>query len=198
VNGLSRARARVTARHTGLVVVMALAISGCGDTGGVIGSLFGAQSLNDLKSYANGVLARKSGKIEELPPVEPYISYGYQSAEATDPFEPFYKEEPPKPVASDGSASGLQPPANHIAEELERYPLDALRMMGTLENSDELWGIVRSPDGNIHRVKPGDYMGKNYGKINAITEAGIELLEIIPDGQGGWTERPAQLALVEE
>lgn len=179
-----------------LAVAAALALGGCDSP--LVELVVGGKSMSDLNAYVTQVLSRKSRKVEELPPVEPYISYAYQSGEATDPFEPFFKEEPPVKTTAEGSSSGLQPPANHIAQELEQFPLDSLRMMGTLQNAEELWGIVRSPDGNIHRVKPGDYMGKNYGKITAINEADIELLEIIPDGQGGWTERPAQLALVEE
>jgi len=150
------------------------------------------------KAYAAKIRARKGGKVEELPPIEPYVSYAYQSESAVDPFESFFKEEPvpaPGPKAAD---NGIHPDPNRNKEELEAFPLDALRMMGTLQNAEELWAIVRSPDGTIRRVSPGNYMGKNFGKITGIFEDHIELTEIVPDGRGGWVEREAQLALLEQ
>ena len=71
-------------------------------------------------------------------------------------------------------------------------------MMGTLELNEELWGIVRSPDGTIHRVQVGNYVGRNHGKIVGISEESIDLNEIIQDGQGGWQERDAALALTQQ
>jgi type IV pilus assembly protein PilP len=71
-------------------------------------------------------------------------------------------------------------------------------MMGTLELDNELWGIVRSPDGTIHRVQVGNYLGRNHGKVVGISEESIDLNEIIQDGQGGWQERTAALALISQ
>jgi len=71
-------------------------------------------------------------------------------------------------------------------------------MVGTLENDDELWGIVRDPTGAVHRVQVGNYMGTNYGKILNIQEEQIDLRELIKDAQGSWEERQASLALSED
>ena len=73
----------------------------------------------------------------------------------------------------------------------------ALRMMGTLEKGDQFWAILRDPDSIIHRVQTGNYIGQNHGNIIEVTETNIKLLEIIPDGRGGWEERKAELALAE-
>ena len=70
-------------------------------------------------------------------------------------------------------------------------------MVGTLERNGNSWALVRMSDSTIHRVKPGNYMGQNYGKIIQITESEVELTEIVPDGLGGWMERQAALALSE-
>ena len=135
----------------------------------------------------------------KLPPIEPYEVYTYRSSGDVDPFEPFYKEEVPPPGGPvTASGSGLSPDFNRNREELENYALDSLRMMGTLELNSELWGIVRSPDGTIHRVQVGNYIGRNHGKIVSISEESIDLNEIIQDGQGGWQEREAALALAEQ
>jgi type IV pilus assembly protein PilP len=173
-------------RTIGVLTVALVSLAGCG--GGDMG---------DLQSYVQQVLARKGKRPPPIPPLEPYVVYSYQSGEGRDPFEPFFKEEAPAPAKS-AAGNGVQPDLNRNREELEQYALDSLRMMGTLEQKDKMWGIVRSPDGTIHRVQVGNYMGRNFGKIVNISEERIELNEIVPDGQGGWTERQAALALVEQ
>ena len=115
-----------------------------------------------------------------------------------DPFEPFFQEEPKQAEEEGkGEGSGPKPDFNRNREELETYALDSLRMLGTLQRAGDTWAIVRSPDAIIHRISVGNYIGRNHGKIIGITEEQIDLKEIIPDGQGGWTERDASLALLE-
>ena len=70
-------------------------------------------------------------------------------------------------------------------------------MVGTLERNGHAWALVRMSDSTIHRVKPGNYIGQNYGKITKITESEVDVTEIVPDGLGGWMERQATLALSE-
>jgi type IV pilus assembly protein PilP len=171
-----------------ILIAAGVALSGCVD-----------QNMSDLQSYAQQVLARKGTRIDELPPVEPYEVYSYSSSEGVDPFEPFYREEAPQPgEALAATDTGIRPNFDRNREELESYALDSLRMMGTLELGEELWGIVRSPDGTIHRVQVGNYLGRNHGKIVSISEESIDLNEIIQDGRGGWQERSAALALIQE
>lgn len=179
---------RRTMRNAGLVfgALVCLGLAGCA-----------SGDMSDLEQYVQQVLARKGKRPPPIPPLEPYVVYNYKSSEGRDPFEPFFKEEPPPPTMA-AAASGLQPDMNRNREELEQYTLDSLRMMGTLEQASQLWGIVRSPDGTIHRVQVGNYMGRNHGKIVNISEEGIELQEIVPDNQGAWSERQAALALVEQ
>ncbi len=158
-----------------------------------------ASDMSDLQAYAKEVLSRKGSRIAELPPVEPYEVYTYASADAVDPFEPFFQEqEKPTPGPGESTGNGLSPNFDRNKEELENYALDSLRMLGTLELDSELWAIIRSPDGIIHRIQTGNFIGRNYGKIVAIYEDSIELNEIVEDGQGGWQERTAGLALLEQ
>ena len=160
----------------------------------------GGGSMADLRDYVEEVKKRKGTRIEELPPIEPYIVYTYPctgTVGCVDPFEPFFQEPPSEPEQAQTASSGITPDFDRNREELEGHALDSLRMMGTLEKDEEIWGIIRSPDSIIHRVKIGNYMGKNHGKIINISEERIELTEIVPDGQGGWMERDAALALIE-
>jgi len=153
-------------------------------------------SMNDLETYAQEVLTRPGGKIDPIPPLEPYVVYTYQSTGGVDPFESFFKEEPP-PLETAAGVGGVAPDPNRNKEELEGFALDSLRMMGTLEQDQDVWGVVLSPNGTIHRVQAGNYLGLNHGKIIDISEERIELTEIVADSQGRWQERPAAVALAE-
>ncbi|MCI0399761.1 MAG: pilus assembly protein PilP [Gammaproteobacteria bacterium] len=159
-----------------------------------------SRDMSDLEDWVEEVKARPGGRLEPLPEIKPYEAYTYQSSGARDPFVPFY-EKPLEQIASE-LASGqnnkyIDEIKNRNREELEQFELDSLRMVGLLEDTNEHWGIVLDPDGTIHRVKVGNYLGRNIGKITNIYEDRIELREIIQDSQGRWTEREAALALVE-
>ncbi len=178
-------------RALATILIVCVPLAGCG--GG---------SMADLRSYVAEIKTRPGTPIEELPPIQPYVVYTYPcdgAIQCVDPFEPFYLE-PPRPT-DDGSMAvsdnGISPDFDRNREELESYPLDALRMMGTLEKGEQFWAILRDPDTIIHRVQVGNFIGQNNGKITGISEDRIELLEIIPDGRGGWEERNAELALAD-
>ena len=163
-----------------------------------------SRDMSDLQAKVDEIMARKGGRIEPLPEIKPYEAYTYESGVLgkKDPFEPFF--ETPEPQAEEGLAGdGLTPEmereiVNRNREELEEFELDSLRMVGTLEDTENNWGIVLAPDGVVHRVKVGNYMGTNIGKITNIFEDRIELREIVQDSFGRWEEREAALALVEE
>lgn len=163
-----------------------------------------SKDMSDLESYASTVLARPGGEIEPLPPIKPYERYLYQSADAglRDPFLSFQQEETEVAQVEKVMDAQQQQYANeimtHNREELEGFELDALRMVGVMENSDNMWGIVTDPTGVVHRVQVGNYIGRNFGKIINIQEDRIDLREIIKDSQGRYEERDAALALSEQ
>ena len=100
--------------------------------------------------------------------------------------------------AAAAEGSGIKPDLNRNKEELEAFPLDSLRMVGTLQRDDDIWAIVLASDDTVHRVQVGNYMGQNYGKIVNIQEDRVDLIEIARDARGRWQERPASIALVQE
>ncbi len=154
--------------------------------------------MSDLRAYKERIHARKSTKIEQLPEIKPYDIFSYVAAGRKDPFRPLFDEVEPKAGETlIKPNNGLSPDFNRIKQELEQFPLDSLRMVGTLESIETNWGIVVSNDGTVHRVKVGDYLGQNHGKIIAVDEEGLELNEVVPNGLGGWQERAASLALIE-
>ncbi len=162
----------------------------------------GMKGISDLEQYSQEVLARPGGRIEPLPEIKPYEAYAYKSAaeEKRSPFQLFY-EKVQQEIEEDKDAGLTKEMENEIKnrnrEELEGFELDSLRMVGTLEDQEENWGIVKDPDGTVHRVRVGNYMGRNIGKILNIFEDRIELREIVKNSQGRWEERQAAIALAE-
>jgi type IV pilus assembly protein PilP len=93
------------------------------------------------------------------------------------------------------TSGGIAPDRLRRREELENYSLDSLKMVGTLEQNETRWALVVAPDGILHRVRVGNYLGKNNGQITLISPEIIQLTEIIGDGPGSWRERESSIAL---
>jgi len=153
-------------------------------------------NVDDLKEYVTKVNERKPRAIEPLPEIKAYETFIYNMESLRNPFQ---KLEEPEVLSEAGDAAiqGPGPDLDREKEDLEAYPLDTLRMVGTLSLNGKLWGLIRAGDGVIHRVLPGNFMGQNYGKIVSLDEELIELDEFITTGKGRWRERKASLAIVE-
>jgi type IV pilus assembly protein PilP len=154
-----------------------------------------AGDMHDLEAYVAEVKMRKPPGIEPLPEIKPYEKFEYQAEDLRNPFDPSVIAQQPAAVGNQVSESGISPDPNRTPEFLESFPLDTLRMVGTLEQSGQLWALIKTPDATIQRVAQGNYMGQNNGKITLISEANIKLMEIVPDGFGGWREREGLVAL---
>jgi type IV pilus assembly protein PilP len=164
----------------GSLVVLVLFLVGCSE-----------QHMGDLQNYVSDVKARR-GKIKPLPKFEPVQQFAYSADDMKDPFMTWKSEVVPVEKHKKGD---LMPDAQRPREELESFPLDTLRMMGILEMKGERWGLVKASDGIVYRVRTGNYMGQNFGKITAIEPDRIALVEIVPNGLGGWERREASLTL---
>ena len=147
---------------------------------------------DDLDQYINEIKARPGGRIEPLPEITPYEVFTY-IADAEGVRSPFVPDTPQASTSAAGG--GIRPDADRSREFLEGFPLDTLRMVGTLDIGETMYGLVQTSDGLIHRVVPGNYMGQNDGRINQITDSEIGLIEIISDGIGGYIERDAAISL---
>lgn len=160
--------------------------------------------ISDLENQVSEIMTRPGGRIEPLPEVKPYEAYTYKSGieNATNPFKLFYVQKPKisdESVVDDGLTEEMEREIrNRNREELEQFELDSLRMVGTIDNENNNWAIVLDPNGVVHRVKVGNYIGTNIGKIINIYEDKIDLREIVQDSNGRWEEREAALALLEE
>ena len=138
--------------------------------------------MDDLDQYINEVKARPGGRIEPLPEITPYAVFTYV-ADAQGVRSPFVPDTPQ--VTTTGVGGGIRPDSQRSREFLEGFPLDTLRMVGTMDMGETMYGLVQTSDGLIHRVVPGNYLGQNDGRITDISESEIALVEIISDGIGG-------------
>ncbi|MDO9138829.1 MAG: pilus assembly protein PilP [Methylobacter sp.] len=152
--------------------------------------------FSDLTHYLADVKARPKEAIKPLPEIKVIEPFIFKPEGLRDPFKPM--EQPEQASGADVSAgSGIKPDFTRRKEELESFPLDGLRMVGTIEMKSDLWGLVRASSGTIYRVRVGRYMGKNHGKIIRILNDKIELMEIVPDKPGTWREQPISITLTE-
>ncbi|MDX2463397.1 MAG: pilus assembly protein PilP [Porticoccus sp.] len=156
----------------------------------------GESQYGDLQSFMAKVRAKPAGEVEPLPTFRSYKAFSYGAMAMRSPFEP------PIALASSDSVSGenkVQPPdKNRKKEYLESYNFAALSMVGALSKNEQIWSLVNDGSGGIHRVTTGNYMGKNHGRIISVTNSKIDVIEVVPDGQGEWVERPRTLALKEK
>lgn len=166
----------------GLVMVL-VTLTGCGSDG----------DFADLRAYMDEVYARPKGAIEPLPKFQPYESFTYRAASLRSPFQPPVRIDV---VNRQKGSQEIKPDETRVKQFLEGFNIETFVMVGTLENSSGFYALI-SGAGGVHRVKVGDYLGRNHGKILAIDESKVDVVEIVPDGEGGWLERPRSLSLKE-
>ncbi|MFC0709355.1 pilus assembly protein PilP [Azorhizophilus paspali] len=147
--------------------------------------------FQDLQTYMDEVHARSRGAIEPLPVFRPYEAFAYGAAAMRSPFQPPVKIDP---ASQRRGLRDIRPDESRSRQYLEGFNIEVFEMVGTLSNGMGMQALVRGVDG-IHRVRVGDYLGRNHGRVVEIDEASVEVVEIVPDGEGGWLERPRSLAL---
>ena len=156
---------------------------------GLLASCSG-ENLSDLHDYVTQVKAKQKSRIEPLPEIMDYPTYAYDDSQLRDPFTP------PAPKRLTTSDPNLRPD-HHTPDILEQFPLDTLKMVGSLEQSGQRWALIKAQDGTLYRTKAGRYMGQDNGKIINITESKVVLQEIVADGLGGWVKREAVITVSE-
>jgi len=156
-----------------------------------------SDNLSDLRNFVQAEKAKPGGRVEPIPEVKPFESFTYKVNGRKSPFQPWGLNAGAAKSAH-SPAGGVHPDTHRRREALEAFPLDTLRMVGTLSQKNGMWAIIRAPDGLVYRVKRNNYLGQNYGRITKISEDKVELVEIVPDGLGGWEKRHTNLVLAEK
>lgn len=148
------------------------------------------RDMADLEQYISDVQARPARPIEPIPVIKPYVRFIYPGKDL-DPFDVSVLAPEKNKVQVDS----VMIDQNRVPEYLENFPLDSLRMVGTVYKEEQLWALVRVPSGAVHRVKQGNYIGKNHGKILQVEDVSIKLTEIVKNGFGGHKERDNEIAI---
>ena len=165
-----------------IVVLLATALFGCGS----------GEDFGDLQAFMIEVDGRPKQRIEPLPPFEQVPPFAYQASNQRSPFEPPVLV---KRVEREQGGPQVVPDFNRVKQYLEQYTVGRLAMVGTLAQGGSLFALIKVGDGGVHRVQRGDYLGTDHGQILTIDEGALELIEIVPDGTGGWVERARTVSL---
>ena len=159
-----------------------MAIAGC--TRGVTST---PGEAPNLEKWVADVKARPAPALDPLPVMQQFETFEYAAQNLRDPFSNAFSDQ--------SGGSGPRPDPNRPRQALEQFPLDSLDMVGTIGRGPGVVGLVMAPDKVTYRIRPGAYLGQNDGRITAVHEDRIELVELVPDGAWGWMERPASVAL---
>jgi type IV pilus assembly protein PilP len=177
----------MTGKHAGkawLSVCLASLLAACSQSDG----------FSDLDKFMADTRAKPRGHVEPLPEFQAYEAFSYSAADRRAPFEPPIEVQ--LTMVDEQPVSEVEPDLDRPKEVLENFQITNLAMVGTLQGTDGvMYALVEDDTGVVHRVRSGNYMGRNYGRIIGVNETHIELIEIVPNGQGGWVERPRSLSL---
>jgi type IV pilus assembly protein PilP len=162
----------------------------------------GTADLQDLRQFVETTKESSQGKPLDPPPeVEPYRPFTYAAQGLKDPFVLSAFAQQPEEVVFEEQPelidNGIHPDPDRTREELEKYALGSLKMVGIFQKDHNLWALIEAPDGIIHRIQEGNYLGSNHGKVINITEQRIDLTEIVPENDSHWVERDAFLSLAD-
>lgn len=150
--------------------------------------------IDDLEQFVREGGQGMRGKVEPLPEVKPYEPFSYAAFDFPEPFKP----RKLKASNNAGGGGGLQPDLNRRKEPLESYELEKLKMVGTLQQHKMMYALIKAPDNSLHRIKTGNYLGVNFGRVTGVSESEVLLTEVIEDSSGEWSEKQSSVTLVEE
>ncbi|MBA3904074.1 MAG: pilus assembly protein PilP [Rhodocyclaceae bacterium] len=168
-------------KRTAAILIACLGLAACG-----------GEEHQDLKQWMKEATKDLKGRVPPLPEIKPFPVIAYDAADLVDPFRPS-RIEPEKKAGT----GGIQPDLNRRKEALEAYPLESLKMVGTIRKDKMVHALIQA-DRNVHQVKIGNYMGQNFGIVANITETEISLRELVPDSLGDYSERTSTLQLQEK
>lgn len=155
----------------------------------------GGEEYEDLKQFVAEAGANSRGRVEPLPEMKAYEPFTYEAFDLQDPFKPR------KPESADKNAGERPSQASDLRrkEALEAYPLESLKMVGTLQDKNKkMYALIKTPENNLYQIKIGNYLGQNFGIVTMITETSVTLKEVFQDTSGVWSERTSSLQLLDE
>lgn len=169
-------------KHSAVALGLAVMLAGCGD-----------DSFADLDAFMAEKRARPGGVIAPIPTFKAYEAFAYSATTLRSPFD---RPIEVRDIQRLQAISTVKPDDNRPKEFLEQFTFDSLAMVGTLERGGQEWSLIRDPEGGIHRVAVGNFLGRNHGKVVEMTDTYVAVVEIVSDGTAdGWVERPRTIEL---
>jgi type IV pilus assembly protein PilP len=167
---------------------MLIALSGCGSS-----------KDDDIRQWMVEERNQTRPKVAPIPAPKQFKPEAYSNAAALEPFSNQKLTQALKRDSSQAASNGalVAPELARRKEPLESFPLDAMGLVGSIVKAGQPVALVRV-DNLLYQVRPGSYLGLNYGKVVKITEAEVTLREIVQDAVGEWIERIATLQLQEK
>ncbi len=176
-----------TAIRTGALLaacVITFALTGCGE------------EQQELAQWMEQQKREVKPNVQPLSPPKKFVPQPYVALNGVEPFSAQKLTVALKQEAKQ-SNSLLAGEINRRKEPLEAYPLDSMRMVGSVTKTGRPYALLKV-DNLLYQVKQGDYLGQNYGKITKISETDVSLREIVQDAAGEWIERVSTLQLQEK
>jgi len=167
-----------------LCLSLALSLSACGDS-----------QETELRTWMDAEQKQAKAVIPKISPPKVYVPFAYGGKESIEPFNPAKLLVVLARLQAE-SSNGLKPNMDRPREALESFPMDSLKMVGTIEKNKMVYALVQV-DKTVYQVKLGSYVGQNFGLITKISESEIEIKETVQDAAGDWTERQSKLELQE-
>lgn len=165
-----------------LLCLIAALLTGCG-----------SDDFADLDAFMEEKRSRPGGIIPPIPTFQAYDPFAYSAMALRSPFD---RPVEVRDVTQLKAISAVKPDESRPKEFLEQFTFDSLAMVGTLERGGTQWALVRDPQGGVHRVTLGNYLGRNHGKVVELAETYVSVVEIVSDGtEDGWVERPRTIEL---
>jgi len=149
--------------------------------------------FSDLDAFMASKRERPGGVIAPIPTFKAYEAFSYGATTLRSPFD---RPVEVREIAQLQAISAIKPDESRSKEFLEQFTFDSLSMVGTLERDDGNWILIRDPEGGVHRVTLGNFLGRHHGKIVEMTDTYVAVVEIVSDGtKDGWVERPRAIKL---
>jgi type IV pilus assembly protein PilP len=165
----------------------AVAVSGCDSS-----------EQGELQQWMADQRSATKPRVEPLPEPTKFSPQAYSQEGLIEPFSNQKLTQALKRDSAQATSNAalIAPELARRKEPLEASPLDAVTMVGSLVRVGQPVALVRV-DNLIYQVRPGNYLGQNYGRVTKVTETGVSLREIVQDAAGEWIERTATLQLSE-
>jgi len=160
---------------------------------GILLSACANENFADLDEFMASKRDRPGGVIAPIPTFKAYEAFSYSATTLRSPFD---RPVEVREIAQLQAISAIKPDESRAKEFLEQFTFDSLRMVGTLERNGSNWTLISDPEGGVHRVTVGNYLGRHHGKIVEMTDTYLAVVEIVSDGtKDGWVERPRTIKL---